>query len=151
MDISNKEIISRLKLIGRINKGDKINTIFMFVHQDSFFNKLARTFWSHDKRSNTKQFIENTLERIFEMLNYYNTSTKQTDKTVCSNILRDLKFAKNGIKNIIETYDSDIKFRCDLDTILETIDNKIMEFTPYTQQNDINTEINTKDNKNMDL
>lgn len=141
MDVTNKEIISRLKFIGKLNKGDKINTIFMYVQSDNFFNKIARTLWNHDTRSNSKHFIENTIERIFEMLICYTKSEKESDKILCNNLIRDLKYAKNGILNLSETYTNDIKFKCDMDTIIESIDTKILEYTNYIKI------YNTTDNK----
>jgi hypothetical protein len=44
---------------------------------------------------------------------------------MCANIISDLKNSKNGLNNLKETYTLDIKFVCDLDTLLQTIDAKL--------------------------
>ena len=41
---TNKEIVSRLKFIGRIQKGEKINTRHMYVQQDDLTTTISRTF-----------------------------------------------------------------------------------------------------------
>ena len=46
---------------------------------------------------------------------------------MCANLINDLKNSKNGLSNLKETYSMDIKFTCDLDTLLQTIDAKLSE------------------------
>ena len=63
---------------------------------------------------------------------------------MCLNLVNDLKNSKNGIINLKETYNNDIKFTCDLDTLLEIIEAKLSEidvlkFSPKS------TPINTPD------
>jgi hypothetical protein len=44
---------------------------------------------------------------------------------MCCNLIVDLKNSKNGLNNLKETYTLDVKFVCDLDTLLQTIDAKL--------------------------
>lgn len=126
-----KEIISRLKFIGKLQKGDKINVRFMFVQADGFFTQLSRTFVNKDNRGNTLMFVQKTILTIFEILSQYEKSNKQSDKIMIHNIIYDLKNAKSGLMNLKETYISDIKFCCDIDTFLQMIESKLSEIDIY--------------------
>ena len=46
---------------------------------------------------------------------------------MCVNLIDDLKKSTSGLKNIKETYFNDIKFCCDIDTMLQMIDAKLVE------------------------
>lgn len=124
---SNKEVISRLKFISKINKGEKLNVRYMFVQQDDMATRLSRTFYNKDNRGNTLNFVRNTIDRSFEIIFTYLNSDKVSERAMCHNIIQDLKRSKDGLINLKDTYVMDIKFCCDMDTILEDIDAKIAE------------------------
>jgi hypothetical protein len=124
---SDKELISRLKFISKISKGDKINVKYMIVQPDGFATKISRTIIAQDNRRNTLNFIRNTIDKTFEMISTYSSSTKQSNKAICLNIIIDLKNSKNGLHNLKETYLEDIKFCCDIDTAIQDIDAKLLE------------------------
>ena len=63
--------------------------------------------------------------KTFEILKFYEKSTKTSDQIMCANLITDLKNSKNGLSNLKETYTLDVKFVCDLDTLLQTIDAKL--------------------------
>ena len=123
---SNKEIVSRLKFIGRIQKGEKINTRHMYVQQDGFTTMISRTFLNQDNRANCLSFIQDTISKAFELLSLYERSDRDSDMMICLNIVNDIQNAKVGINNIKDTYMIDIKFTCDLDTLLEFIDARLI-------------------------
>jgi len=126
---TNKEVISRLKFLGKINKHEKINVrgSYPFVQSDDMATRLSRTFYNKDNRGNTLNFIRNTIGRSFEIVNTYIDSEKLSERVMCCNIIKDLNKAKKGIANLKETYILDIKFCCDLDTILQDIDAHLKE------------------------
>jgi len=125
---TNKEVISRLKFIGKINKDEKINVRYMFVQPDDITTRFSRTFYNKDNRRNTLDFVRTTIDRSFEIISTYMISEKPFEKTMCKNILQDLKATKKGIINLKETYLVDIKFCCDMDTILQDIEAKLSSF-----------------------
>jgi len=127
------EIISRLKFIGKIQKGEKVNTKYLYVQSVGFFTGISRTFITQDNRGNTMDFLQNTISKIFDILYIYENSKKQSDISMCINLIKDLKQAKNGIVNLKETYVIDIKFSCDADVLIENINIKIDEFEPNIQ------------------
>jgi hypothetical protein len=120
----NKETISRLKFIGKIQIGDKVNLKSMYIQPDGLITQLLRSI-NQDNRSKTLIFLQDTISKTFEILKCYENSTKNSDLIMCANIISDLKNSKNGLNNLKETYTLDIKFVCDLDTLLQTIDAKL--------------------------
>ena len=65
---NDREVISCLKFIGKIQKGDKINVKHMYVQQDGILTQFMRTFLSQDNRRCTLSFIRNNIKSIFEII-----------------------------------------------------------------------------------
>ena len=124
---SNNEIISRLKFISRIQKGEKVNTKYLYVQPVGFLTGLARTLFNQDNRGNTMNFIQSTIIRAFDILSSHKQSEKQSERITCINILQDLKKCKGGLVNLKDTYVIDVKFCCDLDVMIQEIDAKISD------------------------
>ena len=127
---STKEVISNLKFIGQLQKGDKINTKFMYRQPDGIFTRFSRTFINNDNRQNALNFIHKIIYSSLDVLMYYERSTKTSDKAMCINIVEDLLQAKLGLSNLKLTYSEDLKFNCDLDTILQVIDSNMKDIEP---------------------
>ena len=121
---SNKETISRLKFIGKIQIGDKVNLKSMYIQPDGLITQLLRSI-NQDNRSKTLIFLQDTISKTFEILKCYEASKKYSDQIMCANIISDLQNSKSGLNNLKETYTQDVKFVCDLDTLLQTIDAKL--------------------------
>lgn len=121
---SNKETISRLKFIGKIQIGDKVNLKSMYIQPDGLITQLYRSI-NQDNRSKTLIFLQDTITKTFEILKFYEKSLKVSDQIMCCNLIVDLKNSKSGLNNLKETYTMDVKFVCDLDTLLQTIDAKL--------------------------
>lgn len=135
MDTEN-ETISKLKFIGKINKGDKINTRKISVQSDGITTTFLRTFITQDNRQNTLSFIQETMKRSFDLLTIYKTN----NKTKYDNLSRDLLEAISGLDNLKSTYSTDIKFCCDLECIKQDILGKNLE--NVTIEIPLNEEIN---------
>ena len=116
-----QEVISRLKFLCKINRGEKINTKQLFVVQDSFITTLTRTFWNQDNRINTIHFIQETINKSFDLLHKYIKSTKSDEKQLAKHLIFDLQKVIKGLLNLQYTYMFDTKFVCDIDTIIENI------------------------------
>ena len=126
MMITNKETISRLKFIGKIQINEKIDLKTMSIMQDGIFTQLSRTVFQ-DNRNKTLVFLQDTINKAFEIIKCYGNSNKNSDKLMCLNLIHDLKNSRNGFNNLKETYASDIKFCCDIDVFLQMIDAKLSE------------------------
>jgi hypothetical protein len=119
--------ISKLKFIGKLKKGDKINIKFMCVQQNNLITKINRTIYNVDNRANTLTFISDTIKKGFdELLVHINNSTV-FDTNIANNIIVDLENCKTGLTNLKETYSDDLIFCCKIDTILQEIDARLEE------------------------
>jgi hypothetical protein len=122
-----KEVISNLKFIGQLQKGDKINTKFMYRQPDGITTRIYRTLINYDNRQNALMFVQRTIDNAFDVISNYLGSEKMTNKTLCINVVKDLKQARIGLLHLQDTYSEDLKFRCDMETLLEGIDAKLDE------------------------
>ena len=134
---SNQEIISKLKFIGKIKKGEKINTRHMYVQPDGLGTSIIRTFIYQDNRGNVLNFCQETISRAFELLVTYERSENNTEHVLFSHLLVDLQQATTGIMNLKFTYIADTKFCCDMDTLLQIITAKLDGYS--NKESDIDT------------
>lgn len=135
-----QEIMSRLKLIGKLKKGEKLNTKYLYVQPNGFGTSLSRTFFYQDNRGNALNFCQEAVERAFDLLNSYKISRLSSERALVNVIITDLQQSMTGITNLKSTYISDVKFTCDMDTLLEDITAKLEEFTRKSKEKpDLNT------------
>jgi len=125
---SYQEIISRLKFIGKLKKGEKINTKQMYVQQEGIATMISRTFWSQDNRINTINFIHEIIKFSFELLHNYNRSDNGSEQELAKHIINDLRQVNKGLENLKHTYILDTKFCCDIDTLIEDIKAKLVNY-----------------------
>ena len=118
---NNQEIISRLKFIGKLKKGEKINTRHMYVQSDGFGTSLSRTFINQDNRGNALNFCQETITRAFELLITFERSDKNAEQVLFGHLIKDLQQSTTGLNNLKFTYISDTKFCCDMYTLLQNI------------------------------
>lgn len=138
---SNQEIISRLKFIGTLKKGDKFNTKHMFVQQSGLVTTISRTFVYQDSRQNAFNFCLDTVSRCLELLTTYE---RNEESQYYTNLLEDLKKSLVGIGNLQSTYIEDNKFCCDMETLSQKIQARLPIEYEKTQQNDTIDENNEK-------
>ena len=122
---NHNDVLSKLKFISKIRKGDKINVRYMFIQPDNITTKLSRSLYNVDNRMNTLNFIETTIRRGFEVIALHSTTDRPYDVQIRENVIRDLSSAKDGLVNIKETYIDDVMFRCKIDTFIQEIDAKL--------------------------
>jgi hypothetical protein len=119
--------ISKLKFIGKLKKGDKINIKYMVVQQNNLITKLNRTLYNVDNRTNTLNFISDTIKRGFEELLLHINNNTVFDTNIANNIIADLDNCKIGLGNMKDTYSDDLMFCCKIDTTLQEIDARLEE------------------------
>ena len=125
---TNQEIISRLKFIGKLKKGEKINTQYLYVQTDGWIASFSRTFLYRDNRGKALVLIKETISRAFELLITYKRSEIEADKVLYSLLVKDLTNAAIGLGNLKSTYVDDTKFCCDMDTLLEYVQAHLTNF-----------------------
>jgi hypothetical protein len=121
--------ISRLKFIGKIKKGEKINVKDMAVQPNNMYTKIHRSLVIVDNRNNTLGFILDTIKKSFdELLSHLNKSQENLfDLNISTNMIQDLENSKNGLNNLKDTYLDDLMFCCKIDTIIQDIDARLEE------------------------
>lgn len=131
MDTGATDLISKLKFIGRVQKGEKINVRHMYVQPDTWLNRISRTFFSNDNRTNTYNFIDSVISRSFDVINLTVTRTplRSIDRSLVNNIVTDLKAAISGINNLRDTYQTDVMFCCKLDALVEQINFRLVDIS----------------------
>lgn len=142
---NSQEIMSRLKFIGKIKKGDKINTIHVYVQPSGLQSILSRSFLNKDNRENALNFVKETVGRGFELLTTYKRSSKESDKILANHLIDDLTMSKTGLENLKSTYFDDTKFCCDMDTLLQQITANLLPYNNVKQKDEINDIAKTKE------
>jgi hypothetical protein len=121
-------ILSRIKFIGRIQKGDKINVRYMSIQPDTWYTRIVRTIYCTENRQSAFDFINYTINLGFGIATQSHTHN--------SHIIEDLKNACNGLTNLCETYHDDIMFCCKLDTLVESITARLSQIQRPTKIED---------------
>lgn len=135
----NIELISKIKFISKIKPGEKVNTRGgFFIQNDSLLSKLSRSFYYQDTRTNTINFLSETLLQVFHLLKLYSTTKKVSDISMCINVMEDITNMKKGISNLQKTYQDDAIIVSKLETFIQEIDSKLLEFK------DTNSDISEK-------
>jgi len=131
---SNSETISKLKLIGKLQNGDKLNTKYVFIQKDGFMTRLSRWLYWQDNRANTINFVRNTIYSTFTLIVTLKKTNKRYDNLILLNIIEDLESAKLGMVNLKNTYADDLKFCCDIETLLEAVDVELSKHRPNDEE-----------------
>ena len=133
MDSATSEVISKLKFIGKLQKGEKINVKYLYVQPRNWITRLSRTFYSTDNRMNAFNFIEGTINRSFEIITVSRQNRTSTSEKLIDTISIDLREAITGITNFKDTYKDDVMFCCKLDTLIENIMYRIGDNSNYNE------------------
>lgn len=124
--LSTQEVLTRLKFIGTIQPGEKLNVSNLKIEPNSYVAPLKR-YWYNESRKETYQFVYSIIEQAFIILFTLAPSRKISDVMVCQNILIDLNQALQGVHSLQETYKDDNLFVCDLKTLIQAVESKIKE------------------------
>lgn len=120
-------VIAKLKFIGNVQEGEKINVKYMYTQPKGLQTTLSRTFYSCENRVNTINFLEATLDRAIELTYILKNSQKLVDKSTCYNLIRDIERSKKGIENIGKTYFDDLIFKSRIDTLIEKVNANMID------------------------
>jgi hypothetical protein len=124
------EIISRIKFLSKINKGEKISTRYLnnlAVQPDTLITSISRSIFNADSRESSITFIISTIKRGFDLLEKYSKGSTNFEKSMTANLHSDLRACIGGLENIKGTYASDIMFCCKIDTIIQDTLAKLCE------------------------
>ena len=71
MDDNQQETIAKLKFLGRVNKGEKINVKEMTLQTESYITSMSRSVWFVDNRNNTLSFINTSFFKYIFIFTLY--------------------------------------------------------------------------------
>ncbi len=121
-----RDTIIKLKFIGTFQSNEKIDVRNLRVEQNTIFTPIKRMFYG-ESRNTTFDFLNNTIEKSFNIINSFIRTDKLSEKIFCKNILNDLVNCISGLKNIQRTYTDDKLFFCNVQTLIESIQAKLIE------------------------
>jgi len=122
---NSREVISRLKFISMIKRDEKINVKTLYIQPKNMLTSIQRLF-QQESRDSTKNFLNTTYNRIFEILTLYSCSDeKDSDRTVILNLVKDLHMSITGLENLQYTHSDDRMFVSELNTLIEDIHRNI--------------------------
>ena len=126
----NNEVLTNLKFLGKIEKGQKIVISTMTLQSDGIFTKLLRTFYyTTENRHKTLKFIERTLTTCFSLIAAMQHSTRFEDKESLRQILADLEKSLTGLSNLKETYADDPWTVSAIEKQSENVHAKLKQYT----------------------
>ena len=123
---STAEILTRLKFIGTIEAGEKLDVRNLKIESNTIITPIKRMFFG-EGRDATYAFTYTTIERSFAILYSLAATDKVSDSLLCANILHDMYKAINGLNNMQTTYKDDKMFVCNIETLIQTIQAKMLE------------------------
>ena len=123
---STAEILTRLKFIGTIEPGEKLDVRNLKIESNTIITPLKRMFFGEGREA-TYAFTYTTIERSFAILYSLAATDKVSDSLLCANILNDMHKAINGLVNMQTTYKEDKMFVCNIETLIQTIQAKMLE------------------------
>jgi hypothetical protein len=121
-----RDVMKKLKFITLIETGERINVSSISTSQQSWFSSIYRSIFK-ESRNKTFQFLNDVIDRSFELIFLYKDSKKLSDKISCYQILDDIMNSITGIRNIQQTYLSDRNFFCEMETLLASIFARLAE------------------------
>ena len=124
---STSEILSCLKVLGCIQRGEKLSSRNMVLQQDGWMTRINRTIINPDNRVHTLKTVRDIITRSFEILTHTIGSSKESDVITCRMIISDLIKSESGIINLKSTYGDDTKFGCDIEILIQQIEARLAE------------------------
>lgn len=129
------DVMSKLKFIGRLKKGEKIDTVYNCVQDPSLWSRARRALSGSDSRNSGLLFIKNIIDRSFELIRMYKNSEKKQDQYNMRQIVKDLSSAMVGILNFRETYSDDSMFVCRTEVLIQSIHARMQDLDILLDEN----------------
>jgi hypothetical protein len=133
---NNSKTVSQLKFIASIPEGKKIDTYGLTLHNDSWYTSIMRTvsLLNHDSKERSRDFIFKVFSRSIEILNSSIQGKKPSEREFCRSLLKDIYGAQVGVINLTKTYKSDVRFACDIITMLEHLNFRLADIEEYNPE-----------------
>jgi hypothetical protein len=121
-----REVIKKLKFITMIEPGERINVNTCSTSANTIFSAVYRSLFK-ESRQKTFQFLNEVMDRSFELIFLYKESTKVSDRISLVQVVEDIMGSLSGIRNLQTTYQSDRNFYCEMEALLGSIYSRLAE------------------------
>ncbi|AEA07135.1 hypothetical protein LAU_0284 [Lausannevirus] len=121
---SYNKILSELKFLSKLKKGEKIMVKSMTVQPSDFFSGVYRTFVG-ETREATLNFVFDLWDEATKLICSSEVSNEQ-----CKILAENLQESKKGIFSLLATYESDRHFCSRLESLVSTTELHIKEKIP---------------------
>jgi len=122
-----QDVLSKLKFLSKIQRGEKIDTRKLEFINDSYYNRALRTISPRESRDHSMNFIRGVTDEALVIATKAFSMNSQFEKDIGMMILCALKEMKAGVLNLGGTYDDDRMAVSRIETFLEILDAKITE------------------------
>ena len=121
-----REVIKKLKFITMIEPGERINVNTCSTSDNTIFSAVYRSLFK-ESRQKTFQFLNEVMDRSFELIFLYKESAKVSDRISLVQVVEDIMASLAGIRNLQTTYQSDRNFYCEMEALLGSIYSRLAE------------------------
>ena len=98
------------------------------LEKDGLILVLKRSLWSVDNRQNTERFIREVIGGGLDELERLRESSCRKEDSIKEVLGLEVRSALKGIRILKSTYNEDTYFCCGIDTYIELIEAKLLDF-----------------------
>ena len=125
MELSQEDIFVNLRLISKIEVGNKLIQTDKHVNIDnSYFQSITRWFKGNN-RKDSMLFINVILTKSFELNDKLLHEKSEESAQILLRLNNDLKNSLNGLINLKQTYSSDKLVQSEIDVMIDNITSKL--------------------------
>jgi len=130
--LNNDDVIANLKVISKINKGDKLCTENNILEIENSYIPSFNRYWNGNSRKKTLKFFNLIIDSAFKIIDDTYSSAQTEQKTIIKpfsdeesrtlqTFLIEFNGACEGLNNLKETYSSDVTTSSSLQIIIEKL------------------------------
>ena len=131
-DKKDRDLIAKVKFLSQINEGDKIDVRYMLRQPRGIFQSFWRSIETLQDRRSTFNFVSETISDAIQFIK--NNIEEEKFKSVIDKLVMDLLKCEFGLNNLIKTYQDDLKFKCDIETVIEYVHNELSLLNLYEHE-----------------
>ncbi len=125
IELTLEDVFVNLRLISKIEVGDKLIQTDKYVNIDTSFLKFFTRWYYGTNRNNTLGFINVVLLKAFEINNKLLEEKTDESVQILLRLTTDMKNSVNGLINLKHTYSSDKLIQSEIDVMIDNIRSKL--------------------------
>jgi hypothetical protein len=130
--MSTDQVLTNLKIISQIKKGEKIVTNSSILEIDNRYFQSVRRWWQQNSRISTIDFFNKVIDRSFEIIDTtYNEKEKdnyyfnEENSRILQKFSLEMTNSCKGLSNLKETYTNDVTTTSQIDIMIEKIKGRV--------------------------